>query len=115
MASKVEGKGEGRGATPERVPMGEVVDTDIAGRLDRLPWGRFHVLVIVALGITWVLDGLEVTLAGALVGALRNPPMSFSEFDVGLAASSYLVGAVTGAVGFGWLTDRIGRDRKSVV
>ncbi len=111
MASKVEGKGEGRGATPERVPMGEVVDTDIAGRLDRLPWGRFHVLVIVALGITWVLDGLEVTLAGALVGALRNPPMSFSEFDVGLAASSYLVGAVTGAVGFGWLTDRIGRKK----
>ncbi|AWN37593.1 MFS transporter [Methylobacterium radiodurans] len=111
MASKVEGKVEGSGATPERVPMGEVVDTDISGRLDRLPWGRFHILVIVALGITWVLDGLEVTLAGALVGALRNPPMSFSEFDVGLAASSYLVGAVTGAVGFGWLTDRIGRKK----
>ncbi|MBB3900843.1 MFS family permease [Methylobacterium brachythecii] len=91
--------------------MGTVIDTDIAARLDRLPWGRFHVLVIIALGITWVLDGLEVTLAGALVGALRNPPMSFSEFDVGLAASSYLVGAVVGALGFGWLTDRIGRKK----
>ncbi|GJD67492.1 Inner membrane metabolite transport protein YdjE [Methylobacterium gnaphalii] len=91
--------------------MGTVIDTDIAARLDRLPWGRFHVLVIVALGITWVLDGLEVTLAGALVGALRKPPMSFSEFDVGLAASSYLVGAVMGALGFGWLTDRIGRKK----
>ncbi|GEO98503.1 MFS transporter [Methylobacterium haplocladii] len=109
MASKVEGQS---GATaPERVPMGTVIDTDIAARLDRLPWGRFHVLVIIALGITWVLDGLEVTLAGSLVGALRKAPMSFSEFDVGLAASSYLVGAVVGALGFGWLTDRIGRKK----
>ena len=110
MASKVE-TGARAGATPERAPLGAVIDTDISARLDRLPWGRFHVLVIVALGITWVLDGLEVTLAGSLVGALRQPPMSFSEFDVGLAASSYLVGAVTGAVGFGWLTDRIGRKK----
>ena len=107
MATRVEG---GAG-TPERVAIGSIVDTDISARLDRLPWGRFHVLVIVALGITWVLDGLEVTLAGALVGALRQAPMSFSEFDVGLAASSYLVGAVTGALGFGWLTDRIGRKK----
>ena len=101
----------GAEGTPERAPMGTVIETDIAARLDRLPWGRFHVLVIVALGITWVLDGLEVTLAGSLVGALRQPPMAFTEFDVGLAASSYLVGAVTGAVGFGWLTDRIGRKK----
>ncbi|MCE4223002.1 MFS transporter [Methylobacterium sp. C25] len=109
MASKVEG--QARSGAPEQVPMGTVIDTDIAARLDRLPWGRFHVLVIIALGITWVLDGLEVTLAGALVGALRKPPMSFSEFDVGLAASSYLIGAVVGALGFGWLTDRIGRKK----
>lgn len=109
MASKAE-TGAGTG-TPERAPMGSTIDTDIAARLDRLPWGRFHVLVIVALGITWVLDGLEVTLAGSLVGALRKAPMSFTEFDVGLAASSYLVGAVTGALGFGWLTDRIGRKK----
>ena len=108
MSTRVEGQGTG---TPERVPLGTIVDTDISARLDRLPWGRFHVLVIVALGITWVLDGLEVTLAGSLVGALRQPPMSFSEFDVGLAASSYLVGAVLGALGFGWLTDRIGRKK----
>ena len=109
MATKVEGKT--REAAPERVAMGTVIDTDISARLDRLPWGRFHVLVIIALGITWVLDGLEVTLAGSLVGALRKEPMSFSEFDVGLAASSYLVGAVAGAIGFGWLTDRIGRKK----
>ncbi|GJE29213.1 MFS transporter [Methylobacterium organophilum] len=109
MASKAEGATGG--TAPERVAMGTVVDTDISARLDRLPFGRFHLLVIVALGITWVLDGLEVTLAGSLVGALRQAPMSFTEFDVGLAASSYLVGAVTGAVGFGWLTDRIGRKK----
>lgn len=109
MASIVAGSADT--AAPERAPLGTVIETDIAARLDRLPFGRFHVLVIVALGITWILDGLEVTLAGALVGALRNPPMSFSEFDVGLAASSYLVGAVLGALGFGWLTDRIGRKK----
>ena len=109
MTSRAEG--QAGAAAPERVAAGTVVDTDISARLDRLPFGRFHTLVIVALGITWVLDGLEVTLAGALVGALRKAPMSFSEFDVGLAASSYLVGAVTGAVGFGWLTDRIGRKK----
>ncbi len=109
MTSRAEGQA---GATaPERVAAGTVIDTDISARLDRLPFGRFHTLVIVALGITWVLDGLEVTLAGALVGALRKEPMSFTEFDVGLAASSYLIGAVVGAVGFGWLTDRIGRKK----
>lgn len=109
MTSRAEG--QAGTATPERVAAGTVIDTDISARLDRLPFGRFHTLVIVALGITWVLDGLEVTLAGALVGALRKEPMSFTEFDVGLAASSYLIGAVVGAVGFGWLTDRIGRKK----
>nr|WP_137830330.1 MFS transporter [Methylobacterium sp. L1A1] len=109
MASRAEG--QAGAAAPERVAAGTVIDTDISARLDRLPFGRFHTLVIVALGITWVLDGLEVTLAGALVGALRKEPMAFTEFDVGLAASAYLVGAVTGAVGFGWLTDRIGRKK----
>ena len=109
MTSRAEG--QAGAVAPERVAAGTVIDTDISARLDRLPFGRFHTLVIVALGITWVLDGLEVTLAGALVGALRKEPMSFTEFDVGLAASSYLIGAVVGAVGFGWLTDRIGRKK----
>ena len=112
MASRAEtGNAGASDRAPDRVPPGTIIDTDVSARLDRLPWGRFHVLVIVALGITWVLDGLEVTLAGSLVGALRKAPMSFTEFDVGLAASSYLVGAVTGALGFGWLTDRIGRKK----
>src|SRR3979490_117246 len=89
-----------------------IVETDTPARLDRLPWGRFHTLVVVALGITWILDGLEVTLAGALAGALKQSPrMQFSNFDVGFATRAYLAGAVLGAIGFGWLTDRIGRKK----
>ncbi|MFX7914639.1 hypothetical protein ABTK35_20430, partial [Acinetobacter baumannii] len=79
-------------------------------RLDSLPWGGFHTRVIAALGITWILDGLEVTLAGALSGALKSSPvLNFSNTDIGIATSAYLAGAVLGAIGFGWLTDRIGR------
>src|SRR5450432_4509402 len=81
-------------------------------RLDSLRWSGFHTRVVLALGITWILDGLEVTLAGALSGALKaSPTMHFSNFDVGLANSFYLAGAVLGALGFGWLTDRIGRKK----
>ncbi|HEY7382278.1 MAG TPA: MFS transporter [Beijerinckiaceae bacterium] len=91
---------------------GEMVETDIPARLDRLPWGRFHKLVIVALGITWILDGLEVTLAGALAGALKeSPTLQFSNIELGLSATSYLIGAVSGAIFFGWLTDRLGRKK----
>jgi len=89
-----------------------VIETDIPARLDSLPWGRFHTLVVVALGVTWILDGLEVTLAGSLAGALReSPTLRFSNTDVGLASSAYLAGAVLGAAFFGWLTDRAGRKR----
>src|SRR5438094_9797863 len=89
-----------------------VIATDIPARLDRLSWGRFHTLVVVALGITWILDGLEVTLAGAISPALKESPrLHFSNADVGLASSGYVAGAVVGAVFFGWLTDRLGRKR----
>jgi MFS family permease len=88
------------------------ISTDIPARLDRLPWGRFHTLVVVALGITWILDGLEVTLAGSLAGALKeSPSLRFSNTDIGLASSAYLAGAVLGAIFFGWLTDRLGRKK----
>jgi MFS family permease len=88
------------------------VTTDVPARLDRLPWARFHWVVIIALGITWVLDGLEVTLAGSLAGALReSPSLHFSAAEVGLTSSAYVAGAVTGALFFGWLTDRLGRKR----
>src|ERR1700735_2712918 len=89
-----------------------VVETDIPARLDALPFGRFHLLVIGALGITWILDGLEVTLAGALSGELKqSAALGLSNAQVGLAGSCYLVGAVLGAVFFGWLTDRLGRKK----
>src|SRR5215831_4484752 len=89
-----------------------VVETDIPTRLDGLPFGRFHVLVIVALGITWILDGLEVTLAGALSAELARPSaLGLSNTQIGLAGSSYLAGAVLGAFFFGWLTDRLGRKK----
>jgi MFS family permease len=91
---------------------GGIVETDIPARLDRLPWGRFHTLVVAALGVTWILDGLEVTLAGSLAGALKDSPvLRFTNTDVGLASSAYLAGAVLGAVFFGWLTDRLGRKK----
>ena len=90
----------------------QIVESEIPARLDRLPWGRFHTLVVAALGITWILDGLEVTLAGSLAGALKDSPsLRFSNADVGLAASAYLAGAVLGALFFGWLTDRLGRKK----
>ena len=91
---------------------GTIIESDIPARLDRLPWGRFHTLVVAALGVTWILDGLEVTLAGSLAGALKDSPvLRFSNADVGLAASAYLAGAVLGALFFGWLTDRLGRKK----
>ena len=89
-----------------------VIETSIPARLDSLRWSGFHTRVVLALGITWILDGLEVTLAGALSGALKeSPTLRFSNFDVGLSNSAYLAGAVLGALGFGWLTDRIGRKK----
>ncbi|MGH6672394.1 MAG: MFS transporter [Xanthobacteraceae bacterium] len=89
-----------------------IVETDIPARLDALPFGRFHILVIVALGVTWILDGLEVTLAGALSGELKqSSALGLSNGEVGLAGSCYLAGAVLGAVFFGWLTDRLGRKK----
>ncbi len=88
-----------------------IVKSDIPSRLDRLPWGRFHTLVVAALGVTWILDGLEVTLAGSLAGALKDSAvLRFTNTDIGLASSAYLAGALLGAVFFGWLTDRLGRS-----
>src|SRR5439155_1510418 len=92
------------------------IETDVPCRLDRLPWTRFHTLVVVALGITWVLDGLEVTIAGSIAGALEESPvLHFTAAEVGLAASAYLVGAVSGALLFGYLTDRFGRRKLFMV
>ncbi|MBV8913548.1 MAG: MFS transporter, partial [Acetobacteraceae bacterium] len=90
----------------------DVFTTDVPARLDRLPWARFHWLVITALGITWILDGLEVTLVGSLASAItESPRLQIDSAEFGLTASAYLAGAVSGALGFGWLTDRLGRKK----
>jgi MFS family permease len=91
---------------------GTSYETDVPQRLDRLPWSRWHARVVAALGITWVLDGLEVTIVGALGAALTSPrTLGLSESEVGLAASAYLAGTVAGAIVFARLTDRSGRRR----
>lgn len=90
---------------PERT-----IETDIPARMDRLPWSRFHWLILFALGITWVLDGLEVTLMGALSGALKHPDtLAFNNHQIGVIASYYVAGMVLGSLVFGYLTDLLGR------
>jgi MFS family permease len=92
--------------------LAEVFSTAIPVRLDRLPWSRFHSLVAGALGITWILDGLEVTLVGSLSPAIASPTgLGLSDSQIGLAGSAYLLGAVLGALVFGRLTDHFGRKR----
>ena len=86
------------------------ITTDIPARLDRLPWSRFHLLVVVALGVTWILDGLEVTIVGSIGPVLQNSQtLGLSAQEIGSAGSAYVIGAVIGALLFGWLTDRFGR------
>src|SRR6201996_2811569 len=86
------------------------IKTDVPFRLDRLPWSRFHMLVVLGLGITWILDGLEVTIVGSLGPALQShDTLRLSSANLGSIASFYVGGAVVGALVFGWTTDRFGR------
>jgi MFS family permease len=86
--------------------------TNIPQRMDRLPWSRWHRLVIIALGVTWILDGLEVTIVGALGAVLtHSTTLNFTPSEVGLTASAYLAGSVLGALVFSYLTDRQGRKK----
>ena len=87
-----------------------LIETTAPARLDRLPWSRFHWLVVGALGVTWILDGLEVTLVGALSPAIAAPgALNLTAAQIGFSASAYLSGAVLGAIVFGRLTDAVGR------
>jgi MFS family permease len=95
---------------------GAVVETMIPRRLDRLPWSRWHWLVVIGLGITWILDGFEVTLVGALASVLtKADTLHLTTHQAASAGTWYLLGAVTGALVFGYLTDRFGRKRLFMV
>jgi MFS family permease len=98
------------------LPAGASFTSDVPARLDRLPWSRWHWRVVVALGVTWMLDGLEVTLVGALGNVLREQDtLALTESQVGGTASAYLAGAIGGALLFGRLTDALGRKRLFLV
>ncbi len=91
----------------------DVIETDIPGRLDRLPWARFHWLVLAGLGTVWILDGLEVTIVGSIASRLteKGSGISLGAGSIGTAAAVYVAGACVGALFFGQLTDRFGRKK----
>jgi MFS family permease len=97
-------------------PTNRTIETDVPRRMERLPWSRWHARIITALGTSWILDGLEVTLVGSLSGVLGSKNgLSLSDQQITAAATIYLVGAVCGALLFGHLTDRLGRKKLFLV
>jgi MFS family permease len=93
------------------------IETSIPGRLDRLPWSRFHWLVVIGLGTVWILDGLEVTIVGSIASRLteKGSGIAISTGGIGTAAAVYVAGACVGALFFGQLTDRFGRKKLFII
>src|SRR5215204_7488272 len=89
------------------------IETAIPARLDRLPWSRWHWMVIIGLGTVWILDGLAVTIVGAIGGRLTEDGsgLELDPAQIGSAGSAYIVGACLGALYFGRLADKIGRKK----
>jgi MFS family permease len=89
------------------------VETSIPARMDRLPWSRWHWLVVIGLGTVWILDGLQVTIVGSIAGRLteHGSGIKLTPAEIGAAGSAYIVGACLGALYFGSLADRIGRKK----
>ncbi|MBB5076110.1 MFS transporter [Nonomuraea endophytica] len=94
------------------------ITTKVPARLDRLPWSRWHWMIVIGLGTVWILDGLEVTIVGNLSAQLAKPGsgLDITQAQVaGLAAALYVAGACSGALFFGWLTDRFGRKKLFII
>ena len=103
-------------AQPRYGRRGGTVETDVPARLDRLPWTRWHWLIVIALGSVWILDGLEVTIVGAVAAVLTDKStLGLSASQIGMAGSVYVAGAVCGALFFGYLTDRFGRKKLFII
>lgn len=96
--------------------MGKIT-TDIPARMDRLPWSRWHWLVVIGLGTVWILDGLEVTIVGSIAGRLteKGSGLELQASQIGVAAGIYVAGACLGALFFGYLADRIGRKKLFII
>jgi MFS family permease len=90
------------------------VTTKVPARLDRLPWSRWHWMIIIGLGTVWILDGLEVTIVGNISGQISKAGSGIHITQgqiTGFGAAMYVAGACVGALFFGWLTDRYGRKK----
>ncbi|HEX4759424.1 MAG TPA: MFS transporter [Thermoleophilaceae bacterium] len=95
----------------------QTIETDVPARIDRLPWARWHWLVVTGLGAVWILDGLEVTIVGSISSRLteKGAGLTLSAGQLGLAGTIYVIGACIGALFFGYLTDRLGRKRLFII